>query len=138
LEEAFRKQQQDEIAARQAEKERVERERIEARKRQEVQRITEVSSLLYIFSIIKSHSAFLAVDFVLPLSSSFSFPLDIQNVFGITLIQSLIYYSFLDKKFAAAVFCHIRRLARKPVKLVLNCVAHTVLGVCRYTDIVSV
>jgi hypothetical protein len=67
LEEAFRKQQQDEIAARQAEKERAERERIEARKRQEVQRITEVSSLLCIFSIIKSHSAFLAVDFVLPL-----------------------------------------------------------------------
>jgi hypothetical protein len=42
LEEAFQKQQQDEIAARQAEKERVERERIEARKRREVQRITEV------------------------------------------------------------------------------------------------
>ena len=44
LEEAFQKQQQDEIAARQAEKERVERERIEARKRREVQRITEVWS----------------------------------------------------------------------------------------------
>jgi hypothetical protein len=42
LEEAFQKQQQDEMAARQAEKERVERERIEARKRREVQRITEV------------------------------------------------------------------------------------------------
>lgn len=50
LEEAFLKQQQDELAARQAEKERVERERIEARKRREVQRITEVGlqmSLLY-------------------------------------------------------------------------------------------
>jgi spectrin beta len=42
LEEAFQKQQQDELTARQAEKERVERERIEARKRREVQRITEV------------------------------------------------------------------------------------------------
>jgi hypothetical protein len=42
LEEAFQKQQQDEIAAQQAEKERVEREHIEARKRQEVQCITEV------------------------------------------------------------------------------------------------
>jgi hypothetical protein len=47
LEEAFQKQQQDEIAARQAEKERVERERIEARKRLEVQRITEVWSLFF-------------------------------------------------------------------------------------------
>jgi hypothetical protein len=90
LEEAFQKQKQDEIAARQAEKERAERERIEARKRQEVQRITEVSSPFYIFSIIKSHSAFLSVDFVHPLSSSFSLPLGIQNVFGIMLIQSLI------------------------------------------------
>lgn len=42
LEEAFQKQQQEEMAARQAEKERLERERIEARKRREVQRITEV------------------------------------------------------------------------------------------------
>jgi hypothetical protein len=42
LEKAFQKQQQDEIAARQAEQKRVERERIEAMKRQEVQRITEV------------------------------------------------------------------------------------------------
>jgi len=45
LEKAFQKQQQDEIAARQAEQKRAERERIEARKRQEVQRITEVWSL---------------------------------------------------------------------------------------------
>jgi hypothetical protein len=42
LEKAFQKQQEDEIAARQAEKARAERERLEARKRQEVQRITEV------------------------------------------------------------------------------------------------
>ncbi|XP_066999614.1 spectrin beta chain, non-erythrocytic 5 isoform X3 [Anabrus simplex] len=41
LEEAFQKQQQMEQAARQAEKERVERERLEARKRREVQRITD-------------------------------------------------------------------------------------------------
>jgi hypothetical protein len=42
LEEAFQKQQEDEIAASQAEKERVERERIKSRKRQEVQCITEL------------------------------------------------------------------------------------------------
>jgi hypothetical protein len=42
LEEAFQKQQEDEIAACQAEQKRVELEYIEARKRQEVQRITEV------------------------------------------------------------------------------------------------
>ncbi|XP_063994705.1 spectrin beta chain, non-erythrocytic 5 isoform X3 [Diachasmimorpha longicaudata] len=41
LEHAFRKQQEAEVAARQAEKERVERARIEERKRKEVQRITE-------------------------------------------------------------------------------------------------
>ncbi|XP_039289552.1 LOW QUALITY PROTEIN: spectrin alpha chain, non-erythrocytic 1-like [Nilaparvata lugens] len=41
LEQAFQAQQQAEMAARQAEKERVERERIEARKRREVQRITD-------------------------------------------------------------------------------------------------
>ncbi|XP_043282558.1 spectrin beta chain, non-erythrocytic 5 isoform X2 [Venturia canescens] len=41
LERAFQKQQQTEMAARQAEKERVERARIEERKRKEVQRITE-------------------------------------------------------------------------------------------------
>ncbi|CAL1674075.1 unnamed protein product [Lasius platythorax] len=41
LEKAFQKQQEAEMAARQAEKERVERERIEERKRKEVQRITE-------------------------------------------------------------------------------------------------
>ncbi|XP_011150755.1 spectrin alpha chain isoform X3 [Harpegnathos saltator] len=41
LEKAFQKQQEAEIAARQAEKERVERARIEERKRKEVQRITE-------------------------------------------------------------------------------------------------
>nr|XP_034181536.1 spectrin beta chain, non-erythrocytic 5 isoform X4 [Osmia lignaria] len=41
LEEAFRKQQEAEMAARQAEKERVERARLEERKRKEVQRITE-------------------------------------------------------------------------------------------------
>ncbi|XP_053986770.1 spectrin alpha chain isoform X1 [Hylaeus volcanicus] len=41
LEEAFREQQQAEMAARQAEKERVERARLEERKRKEVQRITE-------------------------------------------------------------------------------------------------
>ncbi|XP_012530663.2 spectrin alpha chain isoform X3 [Monomorium pharaonis] len=41
LEEAFRKQQEAEMAARQAEKERVERAKIEERKRKEVQRITE-------------------------------------------------------------------------------------------------
>ncbi|XP_066591797.1 spectrin beta chain, non-erythrocytic 5 isoform X2 [Prorops nasuta] len=41
LEQAFRKQQEAEVAARQAEKERVERARIEERKRKEVQRITE-------------------------------------------------------------------------------------------------
>ncbi|XP_076681486.1 spectrin beta chain, non-erythrocytic 5 kst isoform X2 [Andrena cerasifolii] len=41
LEEAFQKQQQAEMAARQAEKERVERARLEERKRKEVQRITE-------------------------------------------------------------------------------------------------
>ena len=45
LEEAFQKQQQDEIAARQAEKERVKREHIKNMKRQEVQRISEVWSL---------------------------------------------------------------------------------------------
>jgi spectrin beta len=44
LEEAFQKQR-DEINGYQAEKERVERERIEARKRHEVQRITEVLSI---------------------------------------------------------------------------------------------
>jgi hypothetical protein len=42
LEEAFQKQQQNEIAAQQAEKERVECECIEARNKQEVQHITEV------------------------------------------------------------------------------------------------
>jgi hypothetical protein len=42
LEKAFQKQQEEEIAAREVEKKRAERERIEARKRQEVQRITEV------------------------------------------------------------------------------------------------
>jgi hypothetical protein len=42
LEKAFRKQQQDEIAAHQAEMKRVEHECIEARKRQEVQRSIEV------------------------------------------------------------------------------------------------
>lgn len=42
LEEAFRKQQQAEEAARLAERERVEKERVEARKRKEVQRITDV------------------------------------------------------------------------------------------------
>lgn len=41
LEKAFQRQQQAEMAARQAEKERVERARIEERKRKEVQRITE-------------------------------------------------------------------------------------------------
>lgn len=41
LEEAFQKQQQAEMAARQAEKERIERARLEERKRKEVQRITE-------------------------------------------------------------------------------------------------
>lgn len=41
LERAFQKQQEAEMAARQAEKERVERARIEERKRKEVQRITE-------------------------------------------------------------------------------------------------
>lgn len=41
LEKAFQKQQEAEMAARQAEKERVERARIEERKRKEVQRITE-------------------------------------------------------------------------------------------------
>lgn len=41
LEKAFRKQQEAEMAARQAEKERIERARIEERKRKEVQRITE-------------------------------------------------------------------------------------------------
>jgi len=90
LEKAFQKQQQDEIAARQAEKARAERERIEARKRQEVQRITEVWSLFFISSFIKSLSAFSSVDFVLPLSVIFSLPLDIQNLFGIMLIQSIV------------------------------------------------
>ncbi|XP_012141419.2 spectrin beta chain, non-erythrocytic 5 kst isoform X2 [Megachile rotundata] len=41
LEEAFQKQQEAEMAARQAERERVERARLEERKRKEVQRITE-------------------------------------------------------------------------------------------------
>ncbi|KAJ8891682.1 hypothetical protein PR048_004211 [Dryococelus australis] len=41
LEETFQKQQQAEQAARQVEKERLERERLEARKRREVQRITD-------------------------------------------------------------------------------------------------
>ncbi|XP_023313664.1 spectrin beta chain, non-erythrocytic 1 isoform X1 [Trichogramma pretiosum] len=41
LEKAFLKQQEAELAARQAEKERVERQRLEERKRKEVQRITE-------------------------------------------------------------------------------------------------
>lgn len=41
LEEAFQKQQEAEMAARQAEKERIERARLEERKRKEVQRITE-------------------------------------------------------------------------------------------------
>lgn len=41
LEQAFQRQQEAEIAARQAEKERAERARIEERKRKEVQRITE-------------------------------------------------------------------------------------------------
>lgn len=42
LERAFQKQQETEMAARLAEKERLERERLEARKRKEVQRITDV------------------------------------------------------------------------------------------------
>jgi hypothetical protein len=42
LEKTFQKQQEDEIAARQAEKERVECESVEARKGQEVQCVTEV------------------------------------------------------------------------------------------------
>jgi hypothetical protein len=42
LEKAFQKQQEDEISACQAEQKHVEHERIEAMKRQEVQRITEV------------------------------------------------------------------------------------------------
>ncbi|XP_076761659.1 spectrin beta chain, non-erythrocytic 5 kst isoform X2 [Xylocopa sonorina] len=41
LEQAFQKQQEAEMAARQAEKERIERARLEERKRKEVQRITE-------------------------------------------------------------------------------------------------
>lgn len=41
LEKAFQKQQKAEMAARQAEKERIERARLEERKRKEVQRITE-------------------------------------------------------------------------------------------------
>jgi spectrin beta len=41
LEKAFQKQLESEVAARQAEKERVERARLEERKRKEVQRITE-------------------------------------------------------------------------------------------------
>lgn len=41
MEQAFQKQLESEMAARQAEKERVERARIEERKRKEVQRITE-------------------------------------------------------------------------------------------------
>ena len=47
LEEAFRKQQQAEEAARLAERERVEKERVEARKRKEVQRITDVSFTVF-------------------------------------------------------------------------------------------
>jgi len=43
LEEAFQKQQEAEQIARQAERERLEKERLEARKRKEVQRITDVS-----------------------------------------------------------------------------------------------
>ncbi len=43
MEEAFRRQQQAEEAAKLAERERVEKERVEARKRKEVQRITDVS-----------------------------------------------------------------------------------------------
>ena len=41
MEKAFQKQQEEEMAARQAEKERVERQRLEERKRKEVLRITE-------------------------------------------------------------------------------------------------
>lgn len=47
LERAFQKQQETEMAARLAEKERLERERLEARKRKEVQRITDVSYINY-------------------------------------------------------------------------------------------
>lgn len=43
LEKTFQKQKEAEHAARQAERERIEREKIEARKRKEVQRITDVS-----------------------------------------------------------------------------------------------
>lgn len=47
LERAFQKQQETEMAARLAEKERLERERLEARKRKEVQRITDVCHTNY-------------------------------------------------------------------------------------------
>lgn len=47
LERAFQKQQETEMAARLAEKERLERERLEARKRKEVQRITDVCYINY-------------------------------------------------------------------------------------------
>lgn len=48
LERAFQKQQETEMAARLAEKERLERERLEARKRKEVQRITDVCYINYL------------------------------------------------------------------------------------------
>lgn len=41
MEQAFRKQREDELSAKRAEKERVEKERLEAIKQKEVQRITE-------------------------------------------------------------------------------------------------
>nr|CAD7574119.1 unnamed protein product [Timema californicum] len=50
LEEAFQKQQEEEQAARLAEKERIERERLEARKRREVQRITDLANALVMLS----------------------------------------------------------------------------------------
>ena len=92
LEKAFQKQQQDEIAARQAEKERVERERLEARKRQEVQRITEVWSppLFFNLFIYKIPFCILVCGFDLPLSSILCLLLDIRNLLGITLFRSVV------------------------------------------------
>lgn len=52
LERAFQKQQETEMAARLAEKERLERERLEARKRKEVQRITDVCYTNYLKFIL--------------------------------------------------------------------------------------
>lgn len=54
MEKAFVKQQEMEKVARLAEKDRIDRERLEARKRREVQRITDVSIVLLLLLRVDS------------------------------------------------------------------------------------